>query len=448
MQKAKIGLIGLAVMGANLSRNIANNKIPIVVFNRTTEKTTDFIKEFGNEFLKGSESLEEFVEKIEKPRNIGIMVKSGTPVDTVIQQLIPLLDKGDVIIDFGNSHYRDSERRSKELEEKGLHFVGCGVSGGEEGALHGPSIMPGGSAQSWENLKEILEPIAAKDFDGKPCVAYIGPAAAGHFVKMAHNGIEYGIMQILAESYHILKVLGGLSNEELSKFYADLNEERAMKSFLLEITSKIFLKKEDGKDVIDLIKSVAGAKGTGRWTTESALNYGVAIPTISAAVDARIISSNEELRSVIPKFEEEIKQKAEIIPSIKDAIELSIIIAYLQGFELLRVASLEENWNLDTNEISRIWQGGCIIRSSVLQDINAAIQQLYSKEKQGNWRKSIMSAVGSGIPFSAISNSLSYFDSMLTIRLPQNLTQAQRDFFGAHTYERIDKEGTFHTEWE
>lgn len=322
------------------------------------------------------------------------------------------------------------------------------MSGGEEGALNGPSIMPGGTKESWENLKEILEPISAKDFNAGPCVTHIGPEGAGHFVKTVHNGIEYGIMQILAESYHLLRDVAKLSNQELADFFTDLNEERKMQSFLLEITGKIFLKQEDGKEVIDLIKSVAGAKGTGRWTTEAALHYGVAIPTINAAVDARIISASEELREMIPKFEGEIEKNSDIVNAVKDAIELSTIIAYLQGLELLRIASKEEGWNLNTNEITRIWQGGCIIRSSLLKDVNTAIEQLYNSQKQANWRKATVSAAANGIPFAAISNSLSYFDAMLTKHLPQNLTQAQRDFFGAHTYQRIDKEGTFHTDWE
>lgn len=448
MAKARIGLIGLAVMGKNLSRNIANNKIPIVVYNRTTEKMTEFIDEFGDEFLSGAETLEDFVQQIAKPRNVAIMVKSGAPVDSVIEQLIPLLDKGDVVIDFGNSHYRDTERRTRQLNENSIHFVGCGVSGGEEGALKGPSMMPGGTKESWDNLKEIFEPISARDFNGGPCVSHIGPEGAGHFVKTVHNGIEYGIMQILAESYHLLKTVGGLSNKELADFYTSLNEDRKMQSFLLEITGKIFLKQEDGKDVIDLIKSQAGAKGTGRWTTEAALKYGVSIPTITAAVDGRIISASEELRAQIPKFEGKTNVNKEIIPAVKDAIELATIVAYLQGFELLRIASKEENWNLDSNEIMRIWQGGCIIRSSILKDINTSIQELYNGEKQKNWRKTIIAAIGNGIPCLAINSALSYFDSMLTERLPQNLTQAQRDFFGAHTYQRIDKEGTFHTDWE
>ena len=326
--------------------------------------------------------------------------------------------------------------------------MGCGVSGGEEGALNGPSIMPGGSADSWNNLKDIFEAIAAKDFSGKPCVTHIGTGSAGHFVKTVHNGIEYGIMQILAESYQLLKEVGKLNNKQLASFYANLNDSRDLKSFLIEITAQIFKKEEDGNYVIDIIKDAAGQKGTGKWTTESALHYGVAIPTINAAVDARIISGSEALRASIPKRQAAPEQEPLILETTKDAIELSIITTYLQGFELLKVADQEEGWGLDFKEIMRIWQGGCIIRSALLEDLGKEIKKLYKEKAQTAWRKTVAIAATSSIPVPAMGASLAYFDALRSISLPQNLTQAQRDLFGAHTYKRIDKEGTFHTDWD
>ncbi|MCX6735338.1 MAG: NADP-dependent phosphogluconate dehydrogenase [Candidatus Peregrinibacteria bacterium] len=471
--KSNIGLVGLATMGANLARNIANKGFHISVFNRTTEKTEKFIQDFGKESggkLHGSKTLKEFIASLEAPRKIILLVKAGQPVDDMIAELSPLLDKNDIIIDCGNSHFKDTERRQNALASQGLNFIGCGISGGEEGALHGPSLMPGGSKAAWEKIRPIFEKVAAKDFAGKPCVIHIGDLGSGHFVKMVHNGIEYAIMQILAESYDILKNIGKFTNPELSKIFAGYNKNSNLKSFLIEITTKIFNKKEDGKFIIDYIKDAAGQKGTGKWTTEIAHDLGVYSPTINVAVDARIVSGDTKVREMsqgmlkqnITAKKITISGKKNLIKQVENALELATILCYEQGISLISKTSKEFDWKLNLAEITRIWQGGCIIRSSYLKDLTTALNPANEKaamsafqkimktlngDKQKSWRKLMSLAMESGIPTPAFYACLGYFDSYAKARLPQNLIQAQRDFFGAHGYERTDKEGSFHTEW-
>lgn len=473
MNKSQIGLVGLATMGANLARNIENKGFHISVFNRTTEKTEKFIQDFGKESggkLHGSKTLKEFVASLEAPRKIILLVKAGQPVDDMITELSPLLDKNDIIIDCGNSHFKDTERRQNALASQGLNFIGCGISGGEEGALHGPSLMPGGSKAAWEKIRPIFEKVAAKDFQGKPCVIHIGDLGSGHFVKMVHNGIEYAIMQILAESYDILKTVGKFTNPELSKIFAGYNKNSNLKSFLIEITTKILNKKEDGKFIIDYIKDAAGQKGTGKWTTEIAHDLGIYSPTINVAVDARIVSGDTKVRQMSQGM---LKQniaakkltssgKKNLIKQVENALELATILCYEQGIGLISKTSKEFDWKLNLAEITRIWQGGCIIRSSYLKDLTTALNPANEKaamsafhkimktlngDKQKSWRKLMSLAMESGIPTPAFYACLGYFDSYAKARLPQNLIQAQRDFFGAHGYERTDKEGSFHTEW-
>jgi 6-phosphogluconate dehydrogenase len=468
MSKADIGLIGLAVMGANLARNIASRGFNTVVFNRTTEKMTNYIQDFGNDHLFGKETLEEFVESIEAPRKIIIMVKAGAPVDAVINQLIPLLDEGDMIIDCGNSNYRDTIRRSEELNEKGLRFVGCGVSGGEEGALKGPSLMPGGSPESWEYLKPIWEAIAAKDFDGGPCVTHIGEGGAGHYVKMVHNGIEYGIMQMIAEAYDLLKKMYGMSPEEIADVFAEYNKGR-LESFLFEIAEPVLRRKDEetGEYLIDIILDKAGQKGTGKWTAIDALDRGVGLSSISEAVFARVNSSFKVQRQVLapsfPKAElSPSLEKEEFIRFLEEALYAGMLSAYAQGLELIKLAAEEKEWQVNLSEISRIWEGGCIIRAKILKFLtdtykasgkgNPHLFELPEIQKAINealpaWRKVVSESVQNAIPTPCLTSALQYVDAATTERLPANMIQGLRDYFGAHTYERIDKEGSFHTEW-
>lgn len=465
MAKSQIGLIGLAVMGENLARNIAGHGFKISVFNRTTEKTKKFIEKFGkkNFLLTGAHNIKEFINGLETPRKIILLVKAGEAVDEVIKGLIPLLDKNDVLIDCGNSHFKDTERRQQYLKQKQIYFIGCGISGGEEGALKGPSLMPGGDKKAWQKIKPIFEKIAAKDFSNKPCVTYLGPGGSGHFVKMTHNGIEYAIMQLIAESYDILKNIEKFSNPKLAKTFSNFSKIENLKSFLMEITTKIFMKKEGKKYLIDLIRDSAGQKGTGKWTTQEALNLNASIPIINAAVDARIISGNETYRKnykTFPKIILKIK-KENITKLVRDALELSTILAYIQGFELIFKADRQYDWNLNLNEIARIWQGGCIIRSKILKkfalvysknqqqakNAKKSILKEFKNIKQKNWRKLLTLTTSIGLPTPALSSALIYYDTLTRKHLPQNLIQAQRDFFGAHGYERIDKKGEFHTEW-
>jgi len=457
-------------MGENLALNVESRGFPIAVYNRSPNKTEEFMatRAQGKD-VKAAYSLEEFVQTLERPRKILVMVKAGAPVDAVIQQLKPLLDEGDMIIDGGNSLYEDTERRTNELEATGLGFMGMGVSGGEEGALNGPSLMPGGTQAAYHELEPILTKIAAQVDDGA-CVTYIGPRGAGHYVKMVHNGIEYGDMQLIAEAYDLLKNGLGLSNEKLGEVFTDWNTTDELNSFLIDITANIFPKKdpETGKHLIDLIVDAAGQKGTGSWTVVSSLQLGVPIPTIYAAVYARVISSYKEERVLAAKELTGITSKFDgdvdtYISKIRDALYCSKMCSYAQGMALIAKASSEYNYNVNLPEIARIWKGGCIIKAAFLGKIQTAFTDnpnlpnllLASEFKQSildrqqAWRDVLVLANKMGIPVPAFSASLNYFDSYRQERLPQNLTQAQRDYFGAHTYERTDKPRGefFHTEW-
>ncbi|NJL85438.1 MAG: NADP-dependent phosphogluconate dehydrogenase [Leptolyngbyaceae cyanobacterium SM1_1_3] len=462
------GVIGLAVMGENLALNVERNGFPVSVYNRTAEKTDAFMAQRAQgKNVKATYSLEEFVNSLDRPRRILVMVKAGSPVDAVIGQLKPLLQEDDMIIDGGNSLYEDTERRVKELEATGLSFIGMGVSGGEEGALNGPSMMPGGTKAAYDSIEPIVTKIAAQVDDG-PCVTYIGPGGSGHYVKMVHNGIEYGDMQLIAEAYDLLKNTLGLDHNQLHEVFSEWNTTEELDSFLVEITADIFTKIDDetGKPLVEMILDAAGQKGTGRWTVVNALQIGVSIPTITAAVNARIMSAQKQARVAASKQISGPTAKFEgdtqaFINKIRDALYCSKICSYAQGMELLGVASKEFDYNLNLSETARIWKGGCIIRARFLNKIKHAFQEdpnlpnlLLAPEfkqtildRQTAWREVIALAAQVGIPVPAFSASLDYFDSYRRDRLPQNLTQAQRDYFGAHTYERVDKGGSFHTDW-
>jgi len=463
-----IGLIGLAVMGENLVLNMESKGFSVAVFNRTAAVTEKFAATRGKgKNIQPTATMEEFVGTLSRPRKAMIMVKAGAPVDAVISQLGPVLEKGDVIIDGGNSLFTDTQRRCEELEGKGIHFVGCGVSGGEEGALKGPSLMPGGSRESWEMIAPIFRKIAAQ-VDGEPCCRYMGPDGAGHYVKMVHNGIEYGDMQLICEAYAILSSVLGLTTEELADIFAEWNRGD-LDSYLIDITAQIFRKidPETGKPMVDVILDKAGQKGTGIWTLQSAIQQSVVISTINAAVEARVISSRKEERVAAskilpqPKVEKFSGDREPMITAVRDALYASKIVSYAQGMELLGAASKQFNWNLNFGDIATIWRGGCIIRAKFLNRIVEAYQRdpgLHNllldsyftdiiAKTQHNWRIAVSSAVSHGVAVPAFSASLGYFDSYRQARLPANLLQAQRDFFGAHTYERVDKPGVFHTEW-
>lgn len=470
MTKRTFGVIGLAVMGENLALNVESRGFPIAVYNRSPEKTQTFMatRAQGKD-VKAAYSLEEFVQTLERPRKILVMVKAGDPVDAVIEQLKPLLEAGDMIIDGGNSLYEDTERRTKDLESTGLGFVGMGVSGGEEGALKGPSLMPGGTQTAYQELEPILTKIAAQVDDG-PCVTYVGPGGAGHYVKMVHNGIEYGDMQLIAEAYDVLHNGLGLSNEKLHSVFSEWNTTDELNSFLIEITADIFsyVDPETQQHLIDLILDSAGQKGTGRWTIVSSLELGVPIPTMYAAVNARVMSSfkaervaaSQALTGPTHQYSGDVEA---FIPKVRDALYCSKMCSYAQGMALIAKASAEFNYNINLPEISRIWKGGCIIRAGFLDKIkkafndNPALPNLLLApefkqsilDRQAAWREVLILANELGIPVPAFSASLDYFDSYRRASLPQNLTQAQRDYFGAHTYERTDKPRGefFHTEW-
>jgi 6-phosphogluconate dehydrogenase len=467
MEKADIGLVGLAVMGQNLVLNMERNGYCVAVYNRTTETMQKFIDAHPRRDLIGCKTLEELVNALEPPRKIMLMVKAGSPVDAVIEQIKPLLEPGDLLIDGGNSYFKDTERRSSDLEADGFRYIGTGVSGGEEGALWGPSIMPGGQRAAWEMVQPVLEAIAAKADDGEPCVAYIGPRGAGHYVKTVHNGIEYGDMQLIAEAYDILHRGLGLSADDLHEVFAEWNEQE-LESYLIEITRDIFAQvdEETGKPLVDLILDEAKQKGTGKWTSQDALDLGAPTPTINAAVESRIISAFKEERVAASELISgpEIAfdgEQAAMIANVRDALYAAKICSYAQGFALLRAASTEYDYALNYGEIAKIWRAGCIIRARLLEDIRAAYAQdpgltnllldpafkQAVESRQMALRRVVQAAVGMGIPVLAMSASLAYFDAYRTARLPANLTQAQRDYFGAHTYRRVDKEGVFHTEW-
>ncbi|MBG0744150.1 NADP-dependent phosphogluconate dehydrogenase [Cylindrospermopsis raciborskii LB2897] len=468
MTLQSFGVIGLAVMGENIALNVERNGFPIAVYNRSREKTDAFMSNrAGGRNVKAAFTLEEFVASLERPRKILVMVQAGKPVDAVIQQLKPLLQEGDIIIDGGNSWFEDTERRTQELEPTGLRYIGMGVSGGEEGALNGPSLMPGGTKSSYEYLSPIFNRIAAQVDDG-PCVTYIGPGGSGHYVKMVHNGIEYGDMQLIAEAYDLLKNVGGLDATQLHQVFTEWNQTDELNSFLIEITANIFPYVDPGtkQPLVDLIVDAAGQKGTGRWTVQTALELGVAIPTITAAVNSRIISSIREERIAASKqltgpVPTQFKDTKTFVNMVRDALYCSKICSYAQGMALISTASKTYNWGLNLGEMARIWKGGCIIRAGFLNKIKKAFDEnpalpnlLLAPEfkqtildRQSAWREIIVTAAKTGIPVPAFSASLDYFDSYRRERLPQNLTQAQRDYFGAHTYKRVDIEGTFHTEW-
>ncbi len=470
MTKSDFGLIGLAVMGQNLVLNVESRGFQVSVYNRTYATTEDFLNGTakGHEVV-GFKELEDFVDSIQSPRRVMIMVQAGAAVDAVIAQLVPLLVKGDLIIDGGNSLFTDTERRSRELEEKGLLFIGAGVSGGEEGALKGPAIMPGGPLKSWGIIEPIFTKIAAV-VDGEPCCRHMGPGGAGHYVKMVHNGIEYGDMQLICEAYNLLKNFPGMTNQDLHEIFTEWNNGD-LESYLIEITSQIFTVKDDetGEYVVDLILDRAGQKGTGRWTVLSATEMGAVISTMNSAVEARILSSWKDERVEASKHLQGPTEfqcslsKEELVTAVRDALFASKIISYAQGMEMLGLASKQYDWNLNMGDIATIWRGGCIIRAQFLNSIKEAYETNPDlanlmlapyftdtlNRLQTNWRKVVALSVENGIPAPAFSASLGYYDSYRTARLPANLLQAQRDYFGAHTYQRVDKplDQVFHTYW-
>jgi 6-phosphogluconate dehydrogenase len=467
MDKANFGFMGLGVMGHMLSLNMERNGFRVAGYDVDAEKVKAFGTDYPGKNLVASGTLEEFLAALERPRRIMMMVPAGKVVDAAIASIQDALEPGDLLIDGGNSHFVDTERRSKELEAKGIIYIGTGVSGGEYGALWGPSLMPGGQPEAWELVKPIFEAISAK-VDGEPCVAYMGPRGAGHYVKMVHNGIEYGDMQLIAEAYDILHRGLGSRNNELHEIFAEWNRGE-LESYLIEITADIFSKSdpETGEAFIDLILDEAQQKGTGKWTSQNALDLGAPTPTINAAVESRIISAYKDERvaasNVLTGPEPKVSAAPqEVIGWVRDALYAAKICSYAQGFALMRLASKEYGYNLNYSEIARIWRGGCIIRARFLNDIreaylrdpelpNLMIDPEFSKAmnaRQAALRKVVALAAGNGIPVLAFSSALAYFDAYRSARLPANLTQAQRDYFGAHTYRRVDREGTFHTEWQ
>ncbi len=469
MKKADIGMIGLAVMGENLSMNMESKGFTVAVYNIETDVVTRFIegRGRGRRFI-GTYSFAELVQRVEKPRVIMMMIKAGAPVDQTIEQLLPLLDPGDIIIDGGNSHFPDTIRRTKYVESKGMLYIGTGVSGGEEGALNGPSMMPGGSPAAWSRVKPILQAICAKVEDGAPCCDWVGENGAGHFVKMVHNGIEYGDMQLICEAYLLMRDYLKMTPDEMHGVFARWNEGE-LDSYLIEITANILAVKDtDGEPLVDKILDTAGQKGTGKWTSVAALDEGTPLTLISEAVFARCLSAIKEERVTaarayarsIPPFHGD---QAAFLENLRQALYASKIISYAQGYELMRMAAATYGWNLNYGGIALMWRGGCIIRSRFLGEIkkafdrNPALHNLLMDEYFQTavqallpaWREIAASAVRSGVPAPALTSALSYFDGYTTERLPANLLQAQRDYFGAHTYERIDrKRGEFfHTNW-
>ena len=469
MADADIGLIGLAVMGENLVLNMASNGYQVAVYNRTTSKVDNFIAgRAAGQPIVGTHSLEELCSKLKRPRRVMIMVKAGGAVDKVIEGLLPFLEPGDIVIDGGNSEFPDSIRRTNDLAEKKILFIGTGVSGGEEGALKGPSIMPGGNPDAWEHVKPIFQAIAAKTDKGEPCCEWVGRGGAGHFVKMVHNGIEYGDMQMICETYDMMKNGLGMSNQEMHEVFAKWNTG-VLDSYLVEITRDILgYKDEDGVETVDVILDKAGQKGTGKWTAISALDVGQPLTLIGEAVFARCLSALKDERVEAAKvldgpgtkFEGD---KSAMVADLEQALYASKIVSYAQGYQLMRAISDEKDWGLDYGAIALMWRGGCIIRSAFLNNIRDAFEkdaeltnlllddffQHAVENAQAAWRRVVSTAVTLGIPMPAISAALAYFDGYRTERLPANLLQAQRDYFGAHTYERIDKERGefFHTNW-
>jgi 6-phosphogluconate dehydrogenase len=465
MQTARIGVTGLAVMGRNLARNLARHGHPVAVHNRTGARTKALVEEFGDEgtFLP-ADTPEQFVASLERPRRLVIMVKAGGPTDAVIDEFAPLLEPGDMIVDGGNAHFADTRRREAALRERGVHFVGAGISGGEEGALHGPSIMPGGSAESYEALGPLLEDIAAK-VDGTPCCTHVGPDGAGHFVKMVHNGIEYSDMQLIAESYDLLRHAAGLAPAEIAEVFRTWNTGR-LGSYLIEITAEVLAHDDaaTGRPFVDVVLDQAEQKGTGRWTVQTALDLGVPVGGIAEAVFARSVSGHADLREASRNLPGPARTTGSG-PGFADAVEKALyaskIVAYAQGFHEIQAGSAEYGWDIDAGAMATIWRGGCIIRARFLDRIRAAYEADPSTptlltddhfaealgDAQDAWRDVVATAARLGIPAPGFSTALAYYDSLRADRLPAALTQGQRDFFGAHTYRRVDREGSFHTLW-
>ncbi|WBB60277.1 NADP-dependent phosphogluconate dehydrogenase [Streptomyces sp. WMMC500] len=466
---AQIGVTGLAVMGRNLARNFARNGYTVALHNRTASRTRDLVAEFGGEgdFVP-TESAEDFVAALERPRRLVIMVKAGEPTDAVIEEFAPLLEPGDMIIDGGNAHFADTRRREQALRERDIHFVGTGISGGEEGALHGPSIMPGGSVASYASLGPMLEKISAKAKDGAPCVAHVGPDGAGHFVKMVHNGIEYSDMQLIGEAYQLLRDIGGYTPAQIAETFRTWNTGR-LDSYLIEITAEVLahVDADTGKPFVDVVADQAEQKGTGRWTVQTALDLGVPVPGIAEAVFARSLSGHTDLRAASahlagPKPQPLAGGEAEAFADqVEQALYASKIVSYTQGFHEIAAGSAAYDWNIDPGAVARLWRGGCIIRAAFLDRISAAygaepaLTSLLADKgfadeiaaAQHDWRAVLNAATTQGVPAPGFAGALAYYDALRAERLPAALTQGQRDYFGAHTYRREDREGTFHTLW-
>jgi 6-phosphogluconate dehydrogenase len=468
MSQMKVGLVGLGVMGENLALNIEEKGFPIAVYNRSTEKVDEFINAHHGKKVKGCRAPKEMIEGLERPRRILMMVKAGAPVDQTIAAFEPYLDEGDILIDGGNELFTETERRGKALLGKKVHYVGMGVSGGEEGARKGPSMMPGGPREAYDALAPMLEKVAAQVDDG-PCVDYMGPGGAGHYVKMVHNGIEYGDMQLIAECYDVLRTLGGLSVKELADTFAEWNQGE-LKSFLIEITAKVLSKKDEhtGKPLVDFILDATGMKGTGKWTVQQAAELASPLPTIASSLEARMLSARKDERVAASRILAGPRPEAlgsvdkkQLVDDVRQALYASKVCSYAQGMNLLRTAGATYDWSLQLGRIARIWKGGCIIRAVFLdrikqaydrdaQLVNLLVDGEFVKElgeRQASWRRVLGLAIQHGLPMPTMTASLAYYDGYRRERLPASLTQAQRDYFGAHTYQRIDRPGTFHTEW-
>ena len=469
MSKPQIGVVGMAVMGKNLALNIESRGYSVAIYNRTGSKTEKVVADHPDKNLVPSYTIEDFVNSLETPRRIILMVKAGAPTDATIKSLLPHLDKGDVLIDGGNTFFQETMRRNEELDNSGINFIGMGVSGGEKGALEGPSLMPGGQKEAYDLVEPILKKIAAKAEDGEACVTYVGPNGAGHYVKMVHNGIEYGDMELIAESYNLMRNLLGLSNDEISDVFNEWKDGE-LKSYLIDITADILTRKDDlgtGKPIVDVILDRAGNKGTGKWSSQSALELGVPQSLITESVYARYISAMKDERVAAsqvlpnPEFDLGDVNKKELVEKIRRALYFSKILSYAQGFEQLRVASENYDWNLNYGDMAKIWREGCIIRAQFLQKItdayeknpelkNLMLDDYFKKiveEYQNDVRDIAALAIKAGVACPGFSSAITYYDQYRSAHLPANIIQAQRDYFGAHTYERTDREGIYHYEW-